>query len=104
MGVPAVTKKLSKGTLSTETFSLACSFWARWRSSIVASTFWRSLRKIVRCASLFCTWPAAFFGRRYRSSAFKRFTRDVGQLILILVVLTDKQPTEAIRRVFARCI
>jgi exopolysaccharide production protein ExoQ len=34
--------------------------------------------------------------------AFKRWTKAVGDLVMVLVVLTDLQPIEAIRRLFAR--
>jgi O-antigen ligase len=38
----------------------------------------------------------------FTSVAFKRWTKAVGDLVMVLVVLTDLQPIEAIRRLFAR--
>jgi O-antigen ligase len=35
--------------------------------------------------------------------SFKRWIRELGNLIMILVILTDESPEEAIRQVFARC-
>jgi exopolysaccharide production protein ExoQ len=38
----------------------------------------------------------------YPVSAFKRWTKDVGDLAMVLVILTDPQPMAALRRVFSR--
>jgi len=38
----------------------------------------------------------------FPSVAFKRWTKAAGDLVMVLVVLTDGQPIEAIRRLFAR--
>jgi exopolysaccharide production protein ExoQ len=38
----------------------------------------------------------------FPSVAFKRWSKAVGDLVMVLVVLTDAQPVEAIRRLFAR--
>lgn len=35
-------------------------------------------------------------------SAFKRWTKEVGDLVMVLVILTDPQPMAALRRVFSR--
>jgi O-antigen ligase len=35
--------------------------------------------------------------------SFKRLIRDLGNLIMILVILTDESPVEAVRQVFVRC-
>jgi exopolysaccharide production protein ExoQ len=35
-------------------------------------------------------------------STFKRWTKDVGDLVMVLVILTDPQPMAALRRVFSR--
>jgi O-antigen ligase len=35
--------------------------------------------------------------------SFKRWIRELGTLIMILVILTDESPVEAVRQVFARC-
>jgi O-antigen ligase len=39
----------------------------------------------------------------YPFVSFKRYVKDVGNLLMILVILTDREPDEALRRTFVRC-
>lgn len=57
------------------------------------------------------TWLFAFFGycllsvvwSEYPFVAFKRFSKDFGNVIIVLVLLTEKAPVEAIKATFVRC-
>ena len=39
----------------------------------------------------------------YPFVAFKRWVRDFGNLVMILIILTEEEPIEAVRQVFLRC-
>ena len=45
---------------------------------------------------------ASVFWSSYPGPAFKRWTKDLGDLVMVFVVLTDPHPTLAIRRLFSR--
>ena len=38
----------------------------------------------------------------YHDSAFKRWTKAVGDLVMVLIILTDGQPIRALRRLYSR--
>jgi O-antigen ligase len=46
---------------------------------------------------------ASVLWAEYPFVAFKRYIKDIGNVLMILVILTEKRPVEAIRHVFVRC-
>ena len=65
---------------------------------------WRTFISTNRLLLVFYLYLAAsMLWADYPFVAFKRFIKDIGNVLMLLVILTEKQPVEAIRRVFVRC-
>ena len=62
--------------------------------------FWSKNRWLV-CYYLFCCLSVLW--AEYPFVAFKRWIKEVGTLIMVLVVLTEGLPVAAVRQVFLRC-
>lgn len=62
--------------------------------------FWSRNRWLV-CYYLFCCISVLW--AEYSFVAFKRWIKEVGTLIMILVILTEAFPVAAVRQVFLRC-
>jgi hypothetical protein len=71
--------------------------------------FWRnvSLREIIGAnqwlAVFFLYWLCSVVWSDAPLISFKRWVKDVGNLVMVLVLLTEEDPLQAIKAVFARC-
>src|SRR2546428_1251374 len=64
-----------------------------------ARTFWRANGPLLVC---FFYCAVSVLWSDYPFVAFKRWTKSVGDLVMVLVVLTDPEPTSAVKRLLAR--
>lgn len=63
---------------------------------------WAILRANKLILFCFCYFAVSLLWSEYPGVAFKRWTKAVGDLVMILVVLTDKEPLTAIKRLLSR--
>jgi exopolysaccharide production protein ExoQ len=65
---------------------------------------WRTFISTNRLLLLFYFYLAAsVLWAEYPFVALKRYIKDIGNVLMILVILTEQRPVEAIRHVFVRC-
>lgn len=60
------------------------------------------LRRNIPILLFFAFCGASVIWSDYPSVAFKRWTKALGDVVMVMVVLTDREPSAAIRRLFAR--
>jgi len=48
-------------------------------------------------------WGLSVLWSDYSMVAFKRWIKDLGHIVMVLIVLTEKDPVEAIKALFSRC-
>jgi exopolysaccharide production protein ExoQ len=65
---------------------------------------WLRVINANKCLTIFYVyWGISLIWSDYPFVSFKRWIKDLGNVIMVLVILTERDPIGAIRTVFARC-
>src|SRR5438128_6993337 len=71
-----------------------------WKRNVSLTDVLRNNKVLV---ALYLYWAVSIIWSDYPFVSLKRWIKDVGNVVMVLVILTERKPIEAIRSLFAKC-